>query len=75
MTNDVEQKVRNWGMLCHLGALAAFLGIPLGHLLGPFIIWLIKKNDHPFIDEQGKESLNFQISMSIYSIVAVSLIL
>ena len=34
------------------------------------IIWLIKKDEHPLIDEQGKEALNFQISMMIYAIVA-----
>jgi hypothetical protein len=56
-------------------AFAGLLGIPFGHLLGPLIIWLLKKNDHPYIDAQGKESLNFQISMSIYSMVAVLLVL
>jgi len=61
MTNDLESKLRNWGMLCHLMAFAGLLGIPFGHLLGPLIIWLLKKNDHPYIDAQGKASLNFQI--------------
>src|SRR4051794_22840279 len=42
------------GMLCHL------LGIFTG-FLGPLIIWLLKKDEHPFIDDQGKEALNFQI--------------
>ncbi|MBI2468032.1 MAG: DUF4870 domain-containing protein [Candidatus Rokubacteria bacterium] len=55
-------------MLCHLTALAALLGIPFGHLLGPLVVWLIKKNEYPFVDEQGKESLNFQISVTIYSL-------
>jgi uncharacterized Tic20 family protein len=66
-------EVTNWGMLCHLSAL---LGLALGGamFLGPLIVWLLKKNDHPFIDEQGKESLNFQISMLIYGVVAAVLI-
>jgi len=34
------------------------------------IIWQIKKNEHPFMDEQGKEAVNFQISMLIYGIIA-----
>ena len=34
------------------------------------MLWLIKKNEYPFVDKQGKESLNFQISMSIYALVA-----
>jgi len=69
-----EKQARMWGMLCHLTALTAFVGIPFGNILGPLIIWLIKKNDHVFVDKQGKESLNFQISMSIYCIVAAVLI-
>ena len=67
MVEGDEKQARNWGMLCHLTALAAFLGIPFGHILGPLIVWLIKKNEYPFVDEQGKESLNFQISVTIYS--------
>jgi uncharacterized Tic20 family protein len=35
---------RNWAMFCHLGGLALFLGIPLGNIVAPLIIWLIKKD-------------------------------
>jgi hypothetical protein len=49
-------------MLCHLLAVAIVFVGPLA-FLGPLIIWLIKKDDHPFIDEQGKESVNFQITV------------
>ena len=70
-----EKKPKNnqeytWGMACHLSALAAFIGIPFGHILGPLVVWLIKKDEFPFVEEQGKEALNFQISMTIYGIVA-----
>ena len=68
--DQAEKQLRTWAILCHLTALLGFIGIPFGHLLAPLTIWLIKKNDDPFIDEQGKESLNFQISMSIYLILA-----
>jgi uncharacterized Tic20 family protein len=54
------------GMLCHLVALTMLLGVPMGHLLGPLVIWLIKRQEDPFVDACGKESLNFQISMTIY---------
>ena len=64
----VPKEALTWGMLCHLSALAWFL--PFGHVLGPLMVWLLKKEDHPFIDEQGKESLNFQISMTIYALLA-----
>ena len=66
-----EKDIRLWSMLCHLSALAG-LAIPsLGSVLGPLIVWLIKRNDHPTIDKQGRESLNFQISILIYTWVLV----
>jgi uncharacterized Tic20 family protein len=70
MTNDEEKKANTWGMLCHLTALTAFVGVPFGHVIGPLVVWLLKKNDYPFVYEQGKESLNFQISMTIYAVIA-----
>jgi uncharacterized Tic20 family protein len=60
-------------MLCHLSALSLYLGIPFGHLLGPLIIWYWKRAEYPFLDDQGKESLNFQLSMTVYAIVAIML--
>src|SRR5439155_1952880 len=45
----------------------------LGHILGPLVVWLMKRGDSPEIDAYGKESLNFQISMLIYDAVAVVL--
>jgi len=71
--ND-EKQARIWGMLCHLTALVGITGLPFGHILGPLIVWLLKKNAYPFVNEQGKESLNFQLSMTIYAFVAVLLI-
>lgn len=57
------------GMLCHLTALAKYL-IPFGHIIGPLVIWMLKRQEMPFVDKEGKESLNFQISMTIYGILA-----
>ncbi|RQD77050.1 MAG: DUF4870 domain-containing protein [Candidatus Syntrophonatronum acetioxidans] len=71
---EIEKDARTWGMLCHLTGLALLLGIPFGNILGPLVVWLLKKEEHPFIDEQGKESLNFQISISIYFIIAAILV-
>ncbi|MDH4238437.1 MAG: DUF4870 domain-containing protein [Phycisphaerae bacterium] len=59
-----------WAMFCHLGGLAGLVLPVVGCIVGPLIIWQIKKNDFPFVDEQGKEAVNFQISMLIYGIVA-----
>ena len=58
------------GMLCHLTALSKYLAIPFGNIIGPLIVWTIKREEMPFVESQGKESLNFQISMTIYMAIA-----
>jgi hypothetical protein len=60
---------KTWGMLCHLAAFVCFVGIPFGNIVGPLIVWLIKKQEMPFVDDQGKESLNFQITMTLCGLV------
>ncbi len=65
---------KTWAMLCHLTALSFYVGVPFGNILGPLIIWLIKKDEMPTVDKHGKESLNFQISMTIYGLIASLLI-
>lgn len=65
-----NKDARMWAMFCHLAGLAGLIVPVVGCVLGPLIIWQIKKEDFPFVDEQGKEAVNFQISMLIYGIVA-----
>ena len=62
--------VRTWCVMCHLSALAGFVIPGAGHILGPLIVWLVKRGDSAEIDAHGKEALNFQISMLIYNVVA-----
>ena len=69
-TSTSSPNVRTWNVLCHATALAGFFVPWAGHILGPLIVWLAKRNDSPEIDEYGKESLNFQISMLIYNVIA-----
>jgi len=69
-TSTSSSNVRMWDVLCHATALAGFFVPWAGHILGPLIVWLAKRNDSPEIDEHGKESLNFQISMLIYNVIA-----
>ncbi|MEM0515647.1 DUF4870 domain-containing protein [Pseudoalteromonas sp. YIC-827] len=64
---------KSMAMLCHLSALAGFI-IPFGSILGPLIIWLVKKEDMPIVDRHGRESLNFQLTMLIAYIVCFILI-
>ena len=64
-----EKMEKQWGMLVHLVALSGII-IPLGNVIGPLIIWLIKKEESEFVDDQGKEALNFNISVVIYALVS-----
>jgi len=65
---------RMWAMLCHLGGLCKYTPVPFGNVIAPLILWLIKKDELAFVDDQGKEALNFQISMSIYMLVSTILV-
>ena len=69
-TSTSSRDVRTWNVLCHATALAGFFVPWAGHILGPLIVWLAKRGDSPEIDEHGKESVNFQISMLIYNVIA-----
>jgi uncharacterized Tic20 family protein len=62
-----------WAMLCHLSALSGFI-IPFGSFIGPLVVWQIKKNQYPIVDDQGKEALNFQITITLAAIVSAILI-
>lgn len=65
---------RQWALFTHLSALAGFI-IPFGNLLGPLVMWQVKKNEMPFVDDQGKEALNFQITVTLAMIVSLILTL
>ncbi|TRX74561.1 DUF4870 domain-containing protein [Pseudomonas mangiferae] len=69
-----SREARQWAMACHF---AAFLGLvfPFGNLLGPLIVWQLKKDQDPFIDQQGKEALNFQITVAVAGLVCLLLML
>ena len=66
-----ESQARMWNMLCHLSALAGFV-IPFGNILGPLIIWQIKKNEFPSVDIHGKAALNFQITVAIAALAGMA---
>ena len=68
------KNAKQWTLFVHLSALSGYIGIPFGWILGPLILWLIKKDEIAEVNEHGKEALNFQISVLIYSIVALPLI-
>lgn len=69
---DREQNrdARMWAMFAHLAGFGGIVVPAIGSIIGPLVIWLLKKEQFPFVDEQGKEALNFQITMFIYAIAA-----
>lgn len=73
-SSTVEDKdARTWAMICHLSALTGYV-LPFGNIIGPLIVWLIKKDEYAFVDAQGKEAINFQITVTIACIISIVLI-
>lgn len=74
-TNDngaPSKDERMWGLIAHLSSLVGYV-IPFGNLVGPLIVWQIKKDESAFIADQGKEALNFQITVMLAILVCVPL--
>jgi uncharacterized protein len=74
MYQDLPRSIRLWGMWCHLSGIVCApcncVLIPFVSLVVPYGVWIGGRDKHPFVDDQGRESLNFQISMAIYAISA-----
>jgi len=68
-SGPISRDARKWAMICHIIALVGLLGNLIGFFVGPLLVWLIKKEDDPFIDEQGKEAVNFQLTMLMTMLV------
>jgi len=69
----ISSEAKKWALAAHLSALTMFIGLPL--VIGPLVVWLLKKNDDPYIDFHGKEAVNFNISFLIYMLVSGLLML
>ena len=65
------QDERMWGMLCHLSSLIGLIGVP--GLIGPLVIWLVKREQYGLVNDQGKEALNFQITLLIGGLICFQL--
>ena len=72
-SGELSSEEKNWGMLSHLSPLIGVI-IPLGSIIAPLVIWLIKKNESSeFVADQALESLNFQITLFIGMIIGAVL--
>jgi len=63
-----DADARTWALFAHLSALCVFVGIP--NVVGPLVVWLLGRGRHPFIDDQGKEALNFHITLLMAAVLA-----
>lgn len=71
---EVTSDDRTWGILAHASAFVGLV-IPFGNILGPLLVWAIKKDESRFVAENGREALNFQITWTIILIVSALSIL
>ena len=69
----IDPQQRQWALFAHLSALSAVVTGGLGAIIGPLVIWLVKKDTMPFVDDQGKEALNFNITVGI-ALVALTIL-
>jgi uncharacterized protein len=65
----ISKEERNWAMLAHLSGLLAFATL-IGGVLGPLVMWMIRKDDMDFAADQAKEALNFQITVFVAGLIA-----
>jgi uncharacterized Tic20 family protein len=65
---DVSDEEQTWGVLAHAGGFAG-LAVPFGNVLAPLVVWLAKKDESRFVDENGVRALNFQLTWSIILLV------
>jgi uncharacterized Tic20 family protein len=70
MGSGISAEEKQWAMFAHLSALVG--GIltsgwagSIGCFIGPLVIWMVKKDTMPFVDDQAKEALNFNISVAL----------
>jgi len=77
ITGEVPRDARTWAMLCHLSSVTGLSPLlpVVGAVVGPLIIWQLKRDEFDFVDEQGRRAVNFQISMLLYALVGLFLCL
>jgi uncharacterized Tic20 family protein len=68
ISGDTESQTRQWGMILHLSMLANLL-VPVAGIIAPILIWQLKKNDLPGLDEHGKNAVNWILSGLIYGVI------
>ncbi len=67
---SVSDEEQTWGVLLHASAFSGLV-VPFGNVLGPLLVWLIKRDESTFIEESGKDALNFQLTWTMLMLGAL----
>lgn len=67
---ELNPQERTWAAMCHVAAVGVFIVPTLGNVIGPLIVWLVKRESSAFVNDQGREAVNFQLSCVIYAVVS-----
>jgi uncharacterized Tic20 family protein len=70
--SEMTPDEKNWGMFCHVAVFAGCI-FPLGNIIGPLVIWLMKKDQYGFVDYNARQAMNFQITFLIAMLVSALL--
>jgi uncharacterized Tic20 family protein len=68
MTESLTKHERNIASIIHASTFSKFI-IPFGNFIIPLVLWTANKKEYEFVDYHGKQALNFQISLLLYSIL------
>lgn len=68
--SGLSESARNYGMFIHLSSFAGLMVSGMS-FLGPLVLWLVRRDEHPFIDHHGKEAINFNLSLLLYGVIGV----
>ena len=75
VTGEIGEPERRWAMFCHLAGLVGLSPLlpAVGSVVAPLVIWQLKADEFPFVAEQGRRAVNFQLSMLLYVTIGVVL--
>jgi uncharacterized Tic20 family protein len=73
VTGQIDREERKWAMFCHLAGLAGLSPLlpAIGGVVAPLVIWQLKADEFPFVAEQGRRAVNFQLSMLLYVTIGI----
>jgi uncharacterized Tic20 family protein len=65
------QQRQQWAMLVHLATFSGYVGLPLGNIFGPLLVWQIKKEEMPELEAHAKDAMNFHLTMTIGMVISL----